>query len=117
MRQVADGVMTWLASLLTHVFFRHVEVEGTDNLPRHGPLVVIANHSNGLVDGLLLMTALRRYPRFLGKSTLFRILPLRPFLKFANCWRAAGWWRCSPRGSATTSRHCNRCIPVPPESP
>jgi 1-acyl-sn-glycerol-3-phosphate acyltransferase len=84
MRQVADGVMTWLASLLTHVFFRHVEVEGTDNLPRHGPLVVIANHSNGLVDGLLLMTALRRYPRFLGKSTLFRILPLRPFLKLAG---------------------------------
>ena len=76
--------MTQLASLLTHVFFRHVEVEGADNLPARGPLVVLANHSNGLVDGLLLMTTLRRYPRFLGKSTLFRILPLRPFLKLAG---------------------------------
>lgn len=76
--------MTRLASLLTHVFFRHVEVEGADNLPRQGPLIVLANHSNGLVDGLLLMTTLRRYPRFLGKSTLFRILPLRPFLKLAG---------------------------------
>jgi glycerol-3-phosphate O-acyltransferase/dihydroxyacetone phosphate acyltransferase len=76
--------MTQLASLLTHVFFRHVEVEGADNLPRDGPLVVVANHSNGLVDGLLLMTTLRRYPRFLGKSTLFRIVPLRPFLKLAG---------------------------------
>jgi 1-acyl-sn-glycerol-3-phosphate acyltransferase len=84
MRRVADELMTRLASLLTHVFFRHVEVEGADNLPRHGPLVVVANHSNGLVDGLLLMTTLRRYPRFLGKSTLFRILPLRPFLKLAG---------------------------------
>jgi 1-acyl-sn-glycerol-3-phosphate acyltransferase len=83
-RQLADTVMTGLASLVTHVFFRHVEVEGADNLPRRGPLIVVANHSNGLVDGLLLMTTLRRYPRFLGKSTLFRIVPLRPFLKLAG---------------------------------
>lgn len=76
--------MTWLASLLTHVFFRHVEVEGADALPRRGPLVVVANHTNGLVDGLLLMATLRRYPRFLGKSTLWRILPLRPFLALAG---------------------------------
>ena len=30
------------------------------------------------------MATLGRYPRFLGKSTLFKILPLWPFLKFAG---------------------------------
>jgi hypothetical protein len=30
------------------------------------------------------MAALRRYPRFLGKSTLFKILPLRPLLRLAG---------------------------------
>ena len=46
--------------------------------------MLVANHTNGLVDGLLLMAALRRYPRFLGKSTLFKIPPLWPFLKLAG---------------------------------
>jgi 1-acyl-sn-glycerol-3-phosphate acyltransferase len=76
--------MAKLARLLVRIFFRSVELEGGDNLPGKGPLVVAANHTNGLVDGLLLMAALGRYPRFLGKSTLFRIPPLWPFLKFAG---------------------------------
>ena len=76
--------MTALARLLVRVFFRSIEVEGGDRLPASGPVVLVANHTNGLVDGLLLMTALRRYPRFLGKSTLFKIPPLWPFLKLAG---------------------------------
>ena len=76
--------MTGFARLLIHVFFQEVEVECGENLPASGPVVVVANHTNGLVDGLLLMATLRRYPRFLGKSTLFKIAPLWPFLKFAG---------------------------------
>ena len=89
------------------------------------------------------MATLARYPRFLGKSTLFKIPPLWPFLKLAGvipvyrtidadagdhnvsafatshtlapAGRAS--WRSSPRGSATTSRRCNRSRPGPPASP
>jgi len=76
--------MRGLARLLMGAFFREVEVEAAGNLPLDGPTVVVANHQNGLVDGLLLISALDRYPRFLGKSTLWRILPLRPFLALAG---------------------------------
>ena len=75
--------MAGFARLLVHIFFRDIEVESGEHLPASGPVVVVANHINGLVDGLLLMATLKRYPRFLGKSTLFKILPLWPFLKFA----------------------------------
>ncbi len=76
--------MANFARLLIHVFFQEVEVECGENLPTSGPVVVVSNHMNGLVDGLLLMATLRRYPRFLGKSTLFKIAPLWPFLKFGG---------------------------------
>ena len=76
--------MTALARLLVRVFFRSIEIQDGENLPGSCPVVLVANHTNGLVDGLLLMATLGRYPRFLGKSTLFKIPPLWPFLKLAG---------------------------------
>jgi 1-acyl-sn-glycerol-3-phosphate acyltransferase len=84
MRRLVDTTMGAFASLLVRIFFRRIECEGSDNIVAATPTVLVANHQNGLVDGLLLMATLRRYPRFLGKSTLFKILPLWPFLKLAG---------------------------------
>lgn len=83
-RRLADAVMSVLARVLIRVFFRDLEVAGGAALPPTGPTVLVANHQNGLVDGLVLMAALSRHPRFLGKSTLWKILPLRPFLALAG---------------------------------
>jgi glycerol-3-phosphate O-acyltransferase / dihydroxyacetone phosphate acyltransferase len=84
MRQPSEWLITGLARVLIRVFFRSVELDGGDRVPRSGPVVLVANHTNGLVDGLLLIATLDRYPRFLGKATLFRIPPLWPFLKLAG---------------------------------
>jgi 1-acyl-sn-glycerol-3-phosphate acyltransferase len=83
MRRLADMGMVLLARVLIRVFFREVEIGGAP-LPAGVPVVLVANHLNGLVDGLLLIATLHRYPRFLGKSTLFKIAPLWPFLKLAG---------------------------------
>lgn len=77
------GVLRGAARLLLRVFFRSLEVVGRDLVPA-GPLVVVANHVNGLVDPLLVMAALPAPPRFLAKSTLWKIWPLRPLLWLAG---------------------------------
>jgi glycerol-3-phosphate O-acyltransferase / dihydroxyacetone phosphate acyltransferase len=111
MRQLADAVMGAFAGLLVRIFFRRIEVEGSDNLVARTPTVLVANHQNGLVDGLLLMATLRRYPRFLGKSTLFKILPLWPFLKLAG---VVPVYRAKDGGStgrnAATFRTCQQML-------
>jgi glycerol-3-phosphate O-acyltransferase/dihydroxyacetone phosphate acyltransferase len=112
MRRAADQTMRALAGALVHTFFRDVEVENAEALPARAPTVVVAVHRNGLVDGLLLMVALRRYPRFLGKSTLFRIPPLWPLLKLAGVvpvYRAAdGQPTSKNRATFSTSRRILR---------
>jgi glycerol-3-phosphate O-acyltransferase/dihydroxyacetone phosphate acyltransferase len=79
----ADRFMRALARLILKVFFREVEVVGAERLP-DPPLVLVANHVNGLIDPLLLLGPLPVMPRFLGKSTLWKIAVLRPFLDLAG---------------------------------
>jgi glycerol-3-phosphate O-acyltransferase / dihydroxyacetone phosphate acyltransferase len=82
----ADRFMRTVARLILKVFFREVEVVGAEPVLRDGdhPLVLVANHVNGLIDPLLLMGLLPVMPRFLGKSTLWKIVFLRPLLDLAG---------------------------------
>ncbi|MCU1401305.1 MAG: hypothetical protein JWN62_4414 [Acidimicrobiales bacterium] len=81
---MSDTAIRGVAKAMIHTFFRRVEVDGLELLPVSGPVITVANHANGLVDGLLLMSTLPRWPRFLGKATLFRIPGLKPLLGLAG---------------------------------
>jgi glycerol-3-phosphate O-acyltransferase/dihydroxyacetone phosphate acyltransferase len=78
-----DALVAALARLLVRIFFRQVEVVGAARLPASGPLVVVANHQNGMIDPLLIVAALPsrgRMPRFLATHLLWRNPALRPWL-------------------------------------
>ena len=80
----ADRFMRAVARLVLKIFFREVEVMGAERIPAGRPLVLVANHVNGLIDPLLLLGPLPVMPRFLAKSTLWKIAPVRPFLDLAG---------------------------------
>jgi glycerol-3-phosphate O-acyltransferase/dihydroxyacetone phosphate acyltransferase len=73
-----------LIRLVLRVFFQRVEVVGEELIPLDRPLVLVANHVNGLVDALLILGPLPVWPRLLGKHTLWKIPILRPFLRMAG---------------------------------
>ena len=110
-RGAGDRVMSSLARVLIRVFFRGVEVEHVERLGTGRPTVLVADHRNGLVDGLLLMAALPRYPRFLGKSTLFHNPLLWPFLKVGGVvpiYRTQDGG--SPEGNRRAFARCHRLL-------
>jgi 1-acyl-sn-glycerol-3-phosphate acyltransferase len=51
--------------------FSRWEVKGKENVPREGPLIVIANHMTN-IDPPLLSVSLGRYAMFMAKEGLFR---------------------------------------------
>jgi 1-acyl-sn-glycerol-3-phosphate acyltransferase len=79
---IRDRVITVLARMLSHGFFRSVEAEGPD-LPT-GPVILAASHLNGFVDPVILVTRVGAFPRFLAKSTLWDMPGAGPLLGFAR---------------------------------
>ena len=57
------------------------KVEGRENIPLTGPLILIANHVN-LVDPFFLLFSFPRWINFMAKEELFR----SPFLRFWLRW-------------------------------
>lgn len=69
-----------LVRWLLQVFYRRIEVVGLERVPARGPLIVVANHHNSLVDPMLLLAALPRRLTAVAKAPLFRHPLIGPFL-------------------------------------
>ncbi len=83
-RPKTDIAIKHIADFVLRGFYRDIDVIGVDNLPKSGPVIVVANHYNSLADGVLILACLPRMPRFLASSTIWDYQPLRPFLNAAG---------------------------------
>lgn len=69
----------WRAALWA--FFRRITVQGRQNVPARGPVLVVANHTNAFVDGLLILTRLDRPVTLTVKSTVRKNPLLAPLIR------------------------------------
>lgn len=59
-----------MSKLALRLFFRRIEVDGLSDVPVSGPLLLVPNHTNALVDPLIPLTVLRRRVTLTGKNVL-----------------------------------------------
>lgn len=83
-RRFADRTIGLLARGLVLAFHRSVDVEWRERLPRDRAVLIVANHSNGFVDPVVVAGVLGRLPRFLAKHALWKVVAARPFLALAG---------------------------------
>ncbi|MBM4193072.1 MAG: hypothetical protein FJ202_01660 [Gemmatimonadetes bacterium] len=63
------GAMPWMSRLASHGYYR-VTVGGASP-PTSGPELIVANHTNSLLDTAFVVLAARRRVRFMAKAPLF----------------------------------------------
>src|SRR4051812_15128600 len=59
------------AAIALRWYYADVFIHGAERIPRSGPLIVIANHPNALIDPLLVATSVPRRVLLTAKATLF----------------------------------------------
>lgn len=83
-RPVVDRMLGILGRTLLSVFYSEVEVTGLENFPKSGGAIIVGNHNNSLVDGVIFASILPRMPRFLAASTVWDYTPIVPLLSAAG---------------------------------
>lgn len=65
------ALLRGIAGIALRWYYADVAVQGGERVPHDGPLLVLANHPNALIDPLLVGTAMPRRVLLTAKATLF----------------------------------------------
>lgn len=70
--------------------FRHIEIEGLENIPENKPVILAPNHQNALTDALTIVYSYPPQPVFLARADIFKkkiIAAALTFLKIMPVFR------------------------------
>src|SRR5688500_6070883 len=68
-----NGFPRELVRALAKFYYPRIEVTGGRLIPRTGPVLLVANHPNSLIDPVLLGIAAQRPVRLMAKAPLFSL--------------------------------------------
>ena len=67
------GVLRRLARGLVKFYYPRLEISGGEKIPQEGPVLLCANHSNSMVDPVLIGVTAGRPVRFMAKAPIFEM--------------------------------------------
>jgi 1-acyl-sn-glycerol-3-phosphate acyltransferase len=106
---VLYALLLGIAGIALRWFYRRIDVEGLERLPRRGPLLLVVNHPNALVDAMVVGSAIPRRIVLTAKATLFdnaalaRLLDsigVVPLVRSSDARRQGGSQPVDPRRNA-----------------
>lgn len=78
---------TWLkynTRFISHLYFRNIRIEGLENIPKTGPVLLLPNHPNSFLDPSVLAAAMERETHFLARGDVFKHPLAAFFLRQVN---------------------------------
>lgn len=63
------AILKIIIGLGTRLFYREIKVKNKEFLEHDGPMIIIANHPNSMMDGWIIAQACRQPINFLAKGT------------------------------------------------
>lgn len=73
-----------LVRIALTIFFRKIEVTGSANLPKNGPMILVGNHPNTFMDPILVAFAANQEVHFLANGSIFKTALAKWFLRKLN---------------------------------
>ena len=78
----SQNIWKMLCVRMTRIFYRKPEIQGLENIPATGPVLLAGNHVNALADAVVAQFACPRPIHPIARSGLFRSPIFRPVLRF-----------------------------------
>lgn len=64
-------ILRWITRFAVSIYYRRIEVSGAPNLELRGPMIILSNHPNTLMDPLILAAYFRQQLGFLANASIF----------------------------------------------
>ncbi len=75
-------ILRLMVRVSLRIFYKEFSVHGRERIPTKGPLIVVANHPNTLMDPLIVASLLHQQAGFIGSGMFFRNKWLAALLRY-----------------------------------
>jgi 1-acyl-sn-glycerol-3-phosphate acyltransferase len=65
------AIFKWLFKISLFFFYKKISIIGEENIPVKGPLIIVSNHPNTLMDPILISSIFNRRIGFIAKASIF----------------------------------------------